>query len=360
MPEKLYTDSKALYSVRNAITKFADDIRKSQDDFSQCFERMNCQIEDYLRQLHDRVDEYLEEKQFINRKMETIKDGRSDSFVCDVCGERMILKEYGDSTKCKSSRGCNGIMHRVFNDAEYNKYKTQAYQIEEKIKMLEEEIERVSAEYLKLENLQESVISLLTFKCGDDPETVVNFIDKALSRLDDYHLIKISNEDTEGGIRKDNIEDLKRYARRKLDEINGWIKDINPNYNPYLPPQMHPYNRNCGSCAFAVWNRLNGQKDIVASAHNIGTDEAMENVTRKKCKYMPLQSIEEILRSRGPGSHMIVGINRHPTPFGRPQAGHWFNAFYDGERIYTIDGQCGMIYEWPHDYGDISEWCALI
>ena len=62
----------------------------------------------------------------------------------------------------------------------------------------------------------------------------------------------------------------------------------------------------------------------------------------------------------GPGSHLIVGINRYPTPWGSPRAGHWFNAYYDGEKIYTLDGQSGDVLDWPYDYGDISEWCALI
>lgn len=123
---------------------------------------------------------------------------------------------------------------------------------------------------------------------------------------------------------------------------------------------FHPYNRNCGSCALAVENRMNGQKDAVAKKINIGTDDAMETATGKTCKYMPLDDIEKILKSMGAGSHLIVGINRKPTPFGKPQAGHWFNAYYDGNRIYTVDGQCGKIFDWPHEYGNISDWCVLI
>ena len=145
-----------------------------------------------------------------------------------------------------------------------------------------------------------------------------------------------------------------------IDQISKWIKEINPNYNPFLPPRIHPYNRNCGSCAFAVECRLNGQVNAVATSTNIGTDVAMEDATGKKCEYMPLEDIEKKLHDLGAGSHLIVGINRHPTPFGSPQAGHWFNAFYDGNKIYTVDGQCGEILDWPYDYGDISEWCALV
>ena len=106
--------------------------------------------------------------------------------------------------------------------------------------------------------------------------------------------------------------------------------------------------------------RFNGDGSAVASKNNIPTDAAMEQATGKTCRYMTVQEIEEELKSRGPGSHLIVGINRKPTPSGKSQSGHWFNAFYDGNRIYTVEGQSGNIYGWPHDYGDISEWCALV
>ena len=154
---------------------------------------------------------------------------------------------------------------------------------------------------------------------------------------------------------------LSGSSHQSVDSINGWIKDINPNYHsPFIPPGKNPYHVNCGSCAFAVESRFQGKTDAVASAQNIGTDAGMEAATGKKCVYMSVNDIEKTLVSMGPGSHLICGINRHPTPFGRPQAGHWFNAYYDGNKVYTIDGQSGQIYDWPHDYGDVSDWCALV
>lgn len=35
----------------------------------------------------------------------------SDTFKCDTCGIRMILKVYGDSTYCRGDN-CNGTMYR--------------------------------------------------------------------------------------------------------------------------------------------------------------------------------------------------------------------------------------------------------
>ena len=147
-----------------------------------------------------------------------------------------------------------------------------------------------------------------------------------------------------------------------IEGIAGWIKEVNPNYHsPFLPPGKNPFHVNCGSCAFAVESRLLGtDSSAVASADNIGTDAGMEAATGKKCVYMSPESIEQKLRSIGAGAHLIVGINRHPTPMGKPQSGHWFNVYFDGNQIYTIDGQSGSILDWPHDYIDVSEWCAMV
>lgn len=144
--------------------------------------------------------------------------------------------------------------------------------------------------------------------------------------------------------------EVKARESEKLKEIRSWIKDVNPNYNPFTP-----YGSNCGTCAWVVHNRIRGAKDIVAGRINIAPQDAdMEELTGLQCKYMSPTNIEAILRSRGPNSELIVGINRNDG------AGHWFNVFYDGNDFYTIDGQCGKVMEWPHDYGDISAWCAMV
>lgn len=147
-----------------------------------------------------------------------------------------------------------------------------------------------------------------------------------------------------------------------VEQISSWIGDINPHYYDLgIPPwQKELYHENCGSCAFAVENRFWGNTDIVATSTNIGTDRGMEIVTGKRCVYMPMDDIETRLKTMGPGSHLIVGINRHPAPNGLPQAGHWFNAYYDGQNVYAVDGQIGKILDWPPDYHDISEWCAMV
>lgn len=87
----------------------------------------------------------------------------------------------------------------------------------------------------------------------------------------------------------------------------------------------------------------------------------MEEKTGKICTYMKRGEIEDYLKSQGPGAHLIVGIDRKPELFGLvKRAGHWFNIYYDGRQIVTIDGQCNRISGWPPDYGHISKWCAMI
>ena len=29
------------------------------------------------------------------------------------------------------------------------------------------------------------------------------------------------------------------------------------------------------------------------------------------------------------------------------EAGHWFNAYYDGNKVYALDAQTGQILGWP-------------
>lgn len=152
--------------------------------------------------------------------------------------------------------------------------------------------------------------------------------------------------------------------------VRTWAKEVNPNYeNMALPYEKRElYSRNCGSCAFALEQHFNGvAPEQRASNVNIGTYQGMEHATGLTCKCMHPNSIKELLIARGPGSHLIVGINRMPVRVIRdgkeiwlPQPGHWFNAYYDGKQVYTVDGQTGKVFDWPHDYGDVVEWRAMV
>lgn len=147
---------------------------------------------------------------------------------------------------------------------------------------------------------------------------------------------------------KNAVQEIDVTDVPKLEDVSDWINDINPNYDPF--DWQSPYSNNCGSCAFAVEQRLDGNTDISATSENIGTIEEMNKITGMEQVAMSPDEIKDYLVSQGPGSHGIVGIDRVSGP------GHWFNAYYDGEKVVAIDGQTGEINDWPPDYGDVTNW----
>ena len=48
-----------------------------------------------------------------------------------------------------------------------------------------------------------------------------------------------------------------------IQNISDWIGDINPNFDPF--DVESPYSTNCGSCAYAVYQRLEGVDDACAT-----------------------------------------------------------------------------------------------
>lgn len=135
---------------------------------------------------------------------------------------------------------------------------------------------------------------------------------------------------------------------RPIDEMDKWLEDINPNFDPF--DINSPYCNNCGSCAYAVYQRLEGNNEICATAENIGYNEQMEALTGMEQVSMSPQEIEARLLEQGDGAHAIIGIDRVTGP------GHWFNAANIGGKVVAIDGQSGEITDWPPDYGNVKNW----
>lgn len=195
---------------------------------------------------------------------------------------------------------------------------------------------------------------------------VQSLLDRLIGRVREYDSVNIAGSTASQGSSSSTTPVNQILAQgaspssptqvNTIDSISTWIKDINPDFNNPFTPKARV---NCGSCAFAVESRLNGNQSAIASLTNIGTDEEMEQATGRSCVYMRPGEIVSRLVQMGPGSHLIAGINRR-MPNGQPIAGHWFNLFYDGEHVYTIDGQSGEVLGFPYNYGYISEWCALV
>lgn len=153
--------------------------------------------------------------------------------------------------------------------------------------------------------------------------------------------------------KQDSLSKLGAVFEEKLSEvrienIDKWISNVNPNFDEF--DCESPYCNNCGSCAYAVYQRLEGNSDICATAENIDYNSDMEALTGMKQVSMSPMEIKNRLLSEGNGAHAIIGIDRAEG------AGHWFNAACIDGKVIAIDGQDGSISEWPPDYGDVTNW----
>lgn len=129
-----------------------------------------------------------------------------------------------------------------------------------------------------------------------------------------------------------------------IDEIATWLPGVNPGFDG---DPFNPKSSNCGSCALAVFARLSGDNGVVATTSTMSIREMESATGRTQARMTPSQIAERLVQG-GPGSHAVVGVDRQ---FGD---GHWFNAYFDGERVVAIDGQTGEVRGWPPTYGSNS------
>lgn len=153
--------------------------------------------------------------------------------------------------------------------------------------------------------------------------------------------------DAESGV-SDLLQDSVLSDTSDIQNISDWIGDINPNYDPFDVESS--YSTNCGSCAYAVYQRLEGVDDACATEDNIDYNYQMNALTGMEQVSMSPAEIETTLLDAGDGSHAIIGIDRSEGP------GHWFNAACIDGKVFAIDGQTGEISDWPPDYGDVVNW----
>lgn len=164
---------------------------------------------------------------------------------------------------------------------------------------------------------------------------------------DDVELTDNVTEEVIGDTAEDVVEDTETVP--DLENVSGWLNEVNPNFDPF--DLDSPYCNNCGSCAYAVYQRLEGiSTDSCASAENIEYNSEMEALTGMEQVPMSPAEIEERLLEQGDGAHAIIGIDRAEGP------GHWFNAACLDGKVVAIDGQSGKILDWPPDYGDVVNW----
>lgn len=152
----------------------------------------------------------------------------------------------------------------------------------------------------------------------------------------------------ENALEENTLEEMGLDEIRPIDKLDDWLEDINPNFDPF--DLKSPYANNCGSCAYAVYQRLEGNNEICATEQNIGYNSEMEALTGMEQISMSPEDIQARLLEQGDGAHAIIGIDRAVGP------GHWFNAANIGGKVVAIDGQSGEILDWPPDYGDVTNW----
>ncbi len=173
----------------------------------------------------------------------------------------------------------------------------------------------------------------------ENSDEVVEYLDTTPEvGIDNNSGIENSEQGSDNSDNHDNTSDMQ-----------NWLTDINPNYDPF--DYESPYSNNCGSCSLAVYQRLEGIDDSsVASAENIGYNHEMNAITGMEQVSMSPSEIEQRLLEQGDGSHAIIGVDRAEGP------GHWFNAACMNGKVVAIDGQTGEITDWPPDYGNVVNW----
>lgn len=148
-------------------------------------------------------------------------------------------------------------------------------------------------------------------------------------------------------------EDLSSEIPDATDDsqIDGWLGEINPNYNGEFDD---PYSNNCGKCSESVFKMFEGE---VASSAGTGTYDTpeMQDVTGVEQVSMSPSEIEAVLSAGGPGSHALIGVDWEGG------GGHWYNAYYDGKQVWAVDGQTGTRTPWPGvDAASVKNWDAGI
>jgi len=115
----------------------------------------------------------------------------------------------------------------------------------------------------------------------------------------------------------------------------SWAGDINKGYP--APGR----NNNCGECARAVQSTWEGEPAAAAERLRPEPVDRMSDWAGTNPTPASMADVQTRLNELGPGSSAIVGCGWESG------GGHWFNAVNDGGTIKAIDGQSGLVGQWP-------------
>jgi hypothetical protein len=141
-------------------------------------------------------------------------------------------------------------------------------------------------------------------------------------------------------------------STRSIEEIDAALNSINPNFDWSDP--SNGYATNCGHTSSNLNDFLNGSPSAEAPGGSTLDTPQMEARTGNPQTPMTPDAIEATLRAMGPGSHAVIGIDRSTGD------GHWFNAYFDGDQVWTLDAQTGDRSPWPPDEPNATLWDASI
>lgn len=188
---KVHTDVEALYGIREAVVKLGEQMVAAQSNFQRSFGQLSDQITDHIRSIDSELDSMVQDFE---------PEGRTDSFCCQKCGGRIMLKILGDETHCREE-GCDGIARRVFDDSRVYEYRRRRDELESKK-------EGLLNSRRQFDDYGEYVVSLLDVngsigESGSNFEHFVKTINHWLETLEDYNSVQMPSETI-------SIEDVKK------------------------------------------------------------------------------------------------------------------------------------------------------
>ncbi|WP_044506242.1 hypothetical protein, partial [Mycobacterium simiae] len=130
------------------------------------------------------------------------------------------------------------------------------------------------------------------------------------------------------------------HSESTIEDIQRWIGDVNNDGDPRVPPTGDRL-LNCAPVTMVVFDRLSGTPSF-GRAHlaQLTTDDLSGFTGLSWISDTP-EGIHQRLTSAGGGAHTVVGIK-----YAKGQA-HSFNVFFDGEKVYALDGQHRTVSAWP-------------
>ncbi|MCM1541016.1 MAG: hypothetical protein NC121_07125 [Blautia sp.] len=215
---KVHTDAEALYEIREAVIKLGEQMSTAQSNFQRSFGQISDQISDHMVKLDSEMDSMAQDSD---------ADGRTDSFCCQKCGGRIMLKIPGDETHCREA-GCDGVARRVYDNAKVQENRR-------KRDVLEQRKEELGRTRNQLDDYGEYVISLLhtsgsAGNNGFNIEACVLTLDKWLETLGDYSAVRLS----------DDVDNESVQKKDKVDGLNTDNSTGEPGQNLFTPNRRSP------------------------------------------------------------------------------------------------------------------------